>query len=267
MKIGLQTCISIAITALALSAHSQPAVADTTHPPVITRLLSSMDCVTKTCSNSSSDKTSINGQVYDGWIRNSWPQIGSVTYDLSRSYRSLECWIGIQDDSPPPDMDKPSEFAVMVDGDTVKAGTVSSREKAVHIALDVSGARSFCVTLTNGATVAGAVVSNVPMASLPVPNIIAPVDDSVVNGSSLVVQWSPVTGATGYGIQAVLVKRLHPSPTADVPLSASYVKGNTTAAIDVSQWPEGKYAISVMAFDAKGSMGRFSDRTVVTIQH
>ncbi len=177
-------------------------------------------------------------------------------YDLAGKYSRLEGWIGRPDQFS---SDSPAKWRIKVDGETVLTGEVSQGDKPVHVDININGAKSLKIGLWDNVTFATPFLYKGSVQPVGVVNLIAPADGVRATGNNLNLLWEPVDGATSYGVEIVCTKGGSPHIYA-----LNVTGGDSNTKFDLTNVPNGEYQWSVIAFNGKGVMGKFSkDRTFV----
>ena len=97
-------------------------------------------------------EVSMGDRICEGWLSTGSPRPQFAVFALHGTYSRLTGWVGVPDDQRP-GSDQPHEWSIKVDGRTVANGTAEPGDPAVRIDVDVTGAASLRVTLTQpGAT-------------------------------------------------------------------------------------------------------------------
>jgi len=178
-------------------------------------------------------------------------------YDLGGKYTRFEAWVGIADKYP--GMSNLT-YSVRLDGKEVLYNgddPMKSFDPPKHIVLDVTGIQSMRLYGKKTIFYGEPVLYKGTLASANVANLVAPQDGATVSASSISLLWEPVNGATGYGVEIVCTKGSSPRIYA---LNAT----DSTTRFDLTGVANGEYHWSVIAFNSKGVMGKFSkDRTFV----
>ena len=202
------------------------------------------------------NKFSIADQVYEnGLYCGGWDQKDKFSvYDVGGRFTRLQGWIGI------PDTDtglRERNYQINLDGVAAVFGQLSSGDKPVRVDLDITGVHSVRVILGFRVHLGDPVLLKEASQTSGVTTLVAPQDAVRLTTSSVSLLWEPVNGAIGYGVEVVCTKGNAPRIYA---LNAI----DSTAKFDMSGIANGEYHWSVIAFNSKGVMGKFSkDRTFV----
>ena len=177
-------------------------------------------------------------------------------YDLGGKYTRFEAWAGVSDSYNCTDR----IFSIRLDGKLVltnESDPMKSGDAPIHISIDVTGVQSLRLRAHNGIFFGEPVLYRGTPASASVANLVAPQDGTTVSTGSVKLIWEAVSGATGYGVEIVCTKGSSPHIYA---VNA----GDSTTRFDLTSVPNGEYHWSVISFNGKGVMGKFSkDRTFV----
>ncbi len=178
-------------------------------------------------------------------------------YDLGGKYTRFEAWVGIADKYP---WMSNVTYSVRLDGKEVLYNgddPMKSFDPPKHIVLDVTGVQSMRLYGKKTIFYGEPVLYKGASASASVATLVAPQDGATVSASSISLLWEPVNGATGYGVEIVCTKGSSPRIYA---LNAT----DSTTKFDLTSVANGEYHWSVIAFNSKGVMGKFSkDRTFI----
>lgn len=196
-------------------------------------------------------KTSIAGQVFEGyWFANVTAE-GYIVFDLKGRFGRFDCAIGISDEEGGGE----GSYSVSVDGEVSATGKVRGGQKAVRLEIATSGAKSLRIAIKGWVTIAQPKFHvNLP---IEVKNV-SPSDSARLKRGATSFVWTPVEGAKGYAIEIVATK-LDDAPSAGSPRVWSFTTGEEpTHRIDLSAFEPGEYRWSVIAFDEKAVMSPFS---------
>ena len=179
------------------------------------------------------------------------------TYDLGGKYTRFEAWVGVTDRYIG---GTGQTFSVRLDGKKVLDNNddpMKISDPPKHIVIDVTGVQSLRLYGNIAIFYGEPVLYKGTPASASVATLVAPQDGATVSASSISLLWEPVNGATGYGVEIVCTKGSSPRIYA---LNAT----DSTTKFDLTGVANGEYHWSVIAFNSKGVMGKFSkDRTFV----
>lgn len=189
-------------------------------------------------------------------VNNSKDESYSV-YDLGGKYTRFETWVGIPGDYPGANN---RSYSIRLDGKKVVSNDddlMKSFDAPKHITVDVTGVQSLRLYGNYAIYYGEPVLYRGTPASACVASLVAPRDGVTVSASSTILLWEPVSGATRYGVEIVCTKGSSPCIYA---LNAT----DSTTKFDLTGVANGEYQWSVIAFNSKGVMGKFSkDRTFV----
>ena len=187
-----------------------------------------------------------------------WGDAASV-YDLNNRYERFEAWIGVPDNRTGM---QDRSFSIRLDGKLVQTNEddpMKSGDPPIHISIDVTGAQSLQLKGSKGIYFGEPVLykSTPTLVVTNVANLVAPLNGTIVSSNSVSLLWNPVDASTSYGIEIVCTK-------GNAPHIYSLNATGSTTRFDLSGVANGEYHWSVIAFDRKGVMGKFSkDRTFV----
>lgn len=178
-------------------------------------------------------------------------------YDLGGKYTRFETWVGIPGDYPGA-VNK--NYSVRLDGNKVVSNDddlMKAFDPPKHIELDVTGVQSLRLYANYGIFYGEPILYRGTPASASVATLVSPQDGVTMSAGSINLIWEPVNGATSYGVEIVCTKGSSPRIYA---LNAT----DSTAKFDLAGVANGEYHWSVIAFNSKSVMGKFSkDRTFV----
>ena len=210
-------------------------------------------------------KVSIAGQIFDAALLQRFPfptEYYFAVYDLGGVYSRFEAWIGIPDGGSA----YQQQFQIKIDGKIVagnKDDLISPGDKPAHIVLDTTGAHSLKIVIEGGLLIANPVLYKADatsfntIASSGTANLVSPKNGAKATAGSITLLWEPVDGATSYGVEIVCTKGTSPH-------IYSMNATDSTAKFDLMGVPNGEYHWSVISFNDKGVMGKFSkDRTFI----
>lgn len=205
------------------------------------------------------DLISIAGQIFDGVV---WRDRGGgeayIIYALSSEFSRFEAWIGVPDSSH-----GSSVYRFQLDGETVKRGKVDKGERAVKVVVDLVGASSFRIDVDGYMVNPKFIKADAP--ELKVPANVSPDDRAKVKGESVSLLWTPVDGATSYGIEIVSTK-LDGEASDGAKRIWSFTTGSDPLhKLDLSEFKAGEYRWSVIAFDSKRALGAFSPSSLFRV--
>ena len=200
---------------------------------------------------------SITGRIMHFGLGVAFYDVESSVYDLGGNYTRFEAWVGIPDNYSKR-TDK--SFSIRLDGKLVltnESDPLNSGDAPIHISVDVTGAQAIQIRGLQGIFFGEPVLYRGTPLSANIATLVAPQDGITVSTTSIKLLWEPVSNATSYGVEIVCTKGSSPHIYA---LNAS----DSITKFDLSGVPNGEYHWSVIAFDNKGAMGKFSkDRTFI----
>lgn len=182
----------------------------------------------------------------------------SSVYDLGGKYSRFEAWVGILDNSG---KTNGKRFAVRLDGKVVldnKDQLQQSNDAPVHIDLDVRGAQSMKLVAEYQVFIGEPTLYKDAPGPSSVATLVAPREGVRLTSKIVSLLWEPVDGATRYGVEIVCTKGSAPRIYA---LNAT----ESTAKFDLTNVAGGEYHWSVVAFNGKGVMGKFSNGRAFTV--
>jgi len=182
----------------------------------------------------------------------------SSVYDLGGKYSRFEAWVGILDNSM---KNNGKRFAIRLDGKVVldnKDQLQQSNDAPVHIDLDVRGAQSMKIVAEDLIYIGEPTLYKESATPSAIATLVAPRDGMRLTSKLVSLLWEPVDGATSYGVEIVCTKGSAPRIYA---LNAP----ESTAKFDLTNVASGEYHWSVVAFNGKGVMGKFSNGRAFTV--
>ena len=199
----------------------------------------------------------LGGRVMHFGLMAHYKEVSASVYDLGGKYTRFEAWVGVPEEKS---NSTDQSFSIRLDGKMVltnKNDPIKSGDPPIHLSVDVTGARSLRVAGDGAVYFGEPLLYRGTPASASVASLVAPRDGVTVSASSTILLWEPVSGATRYGVEIVCTKGSSPRIYA---LNAT----DSTTKFDLTGVANGEYHWSVIAFNSKGVMGKFSkDRTFV----
>ena len=202
---------------------------------------------------------SLMGRVMHFGLGATGDDASASVYDLGGKYTRFEAWVGVSDSYARTDR----VFSVRLDGKLVltnESDPLKSGDAPIHVSIDVTGVQSLRLRGLNGIFFGEPVLYRRMPASASVANLVAPQDGTTVSTGSVRLLWEPVSDATGYGVEIVCTKGNSPRIYA---LNAS----DSTARFDLTGVPNGQYQWSVISFNGRGVMGKFSAARMFVVAH
>jgi hypothetical protein len=221
---------------------------------------------------------SMGGVAYTSGIRAGKSSTdGCVTYAIPPRMKSFVCDVGVVD-TQQPDAQHVATFRILIDGVDAPgncSGELRNMQLPQHVVLDVTGKKSICFMLTQGAGIGDPMfrVEPVPGASEggggqghpgKAPLLTSPADKAQVSGDNVMLRWQPVEGATSYGISIVSFKSNDPAGPETPRIWSAMAKG-TSYSFKLSELPTGEYLWSVIAFGPTKPLGGFSTERVFAL--
>lgn len=206
------------------------------------------------------NKFSIADQICGWGVYNRFNEDSFEVFDLGKRFQSLKGIIGIDDG----DSAQQGHFTIAVDGQEVSYGKVQ-HGKALPLKLDLTGGSSLRITL-NDCWIGDPLLSEASVdatTSMWVPRLLSPVDGVAVNGD-VELRWTRVGSATSYGVEILAVK-LDSADDNAARIIAKTVDGQTRALLKTEPLAPGTYRWSVVAFDDRVLLGKFSEEHTFTI--
>lgn len=200
----------------------------------------------------------LGGRVMHFGLMAHYEEASASVYDLGGKYTRFEAWVGV------PEVNSNSadqSFSICLDGKMVLTNEndpMKSGDPPIHLSVDVTGARSLRVKGDGAVYFGEPVLYRGTPASASIANLVAPRDGVTVSSSSINLSWEPVNNATSYGVEVVCTKGSSPRIYA---LNAT----DSTTKFDLTGVANGEYHWSVIAFNSKGVMGKFSKDRVFTV--
>ena len=181
-------------------------------------------------------------------------------YDLGGKYTRFETWVGIPGDYPEATN---RNYSIRLDGKKVVSNDddlMKFFDPPKHIEIDVTGVQSLRLYGNYAIFYGEPVLYRGAPSSANIANLVAPQDGATVSADAVKLLWEPVNNATSYGIEIVCTKGSAPHIYA---LNAIH----SIEIFDLSSIPNGEYRWSVISFNKKGVMGKFSKDRAFNVAH